>query len=308
MKGAPWSRRVDLLVLALSGAVSACDRKDAEKVSGTEPTVARSAESRAQPAEVVAPPVATMGQQAARLCRALDLTGAVTNEKGVPLAALAAIDSPLWLELGAAASTTIVHVASTRQVRLRGPGRVRVCDDRAEQFLVDLGQIETTAVAGARPGAQVLLASPHGTVSYADAELTLTVGARSIEVAVRRGEAWFEAVGKAAKPERVTPTRKISRSVKAVDVKSLVDACTRAAEQAEAKAGAVLSPSAEKATLGPRAAAHLRARQAARKACAAASAALFRVEPVTERERVQAAVEHAEDLWRRVPPPSRSTD
>jgi hypothetical protein len=126
-----------------------------------------------------------------------------------------------------------------------------------------------------------------------------------LRVRVKQGEAWVEPEDR-GRPRFKNPVasgaevRVIAGQLTANEQLSV---CQAAAELAEAGARRVLdrAPADAGASLGTRAAAHLRDRSQARVACAVAAAAAFATRDPAERQRLSASVAHADSLWQSIP-------
>jgi hypothetical protein len=237
-----------------------------------------------------------------KACRALRVAGQVRDESGNSVVTGTLLDRPRWLVLGEGARLVLKHAETSREVVFAGPGRVLPCPRGEEQFLLTEGRATTAVWAGARPGAEVLIASPIGVVRYGDAELDVTAAPHVLAVKSRVGDAWLE--GTDGSSRKVGAGAQGQRTAAAVDVKALLVTCEEASRASEARARDVLAPaSAEtKGTpLGARAAEHVRARRAARTACAIAGAALGTLEKGPERDALEATLAAAEERWRGVP-------
>lgn len=264
--------------------------RSAPPAPGPEPSASAAAPASSdQPPQLVRAP--------ARVCRAIAVRGEVTTPEARPIASMDPLDETGWLELGEGASVTVRHAQSTRELTFDGPGKVWPCYHEDEQFIVHSGTVHARAGAGARPGAEVVIATPFGVVRYGDSDLTATV-AGSLEVEVRSGEAWVEGPGSEPAPETVSAHQSTSRTDSEA-VELLVQRCKDTAERARERARAVLDRSKDRSTLGQRAAEHLRARQEARKACGIAVAA---VGPRTAKTASAIReIDRAEERWREVP-------
>lgn len=233
-------------------------------------------------------------------CRILGLSGEV-KQGGEPLANGAVVYGTAWLELGKDASLTLRHTVSTREVTLKGPGAALPCLDGEEDVLLAAGTFVSTAGPGARPGAEVVVFTPLGTVSYGDAQITVRASKTKVDVSSTKGEAWvLPAQGATRKgPEKAGGPNDKPVLTGPGTIDPLVKECERAAEQAEGLARAVLGPATgDGGTLGERAAAHLGARKAARRACGAARAGA-RTEPDTDkRSGFERRVQEASRRWR----------
>jgi hypothetical protein len=283
--------------LALAVLSAACS-KDAN-----EPKPAPSASAqRATPAPSVAtasaaPPVP------APACRALRVSGeARLGESGARLETGSLLDGSQWVALGEGAKLTLKHTASGRELAVAGPARFRACNRGREQLLLALGSVTAVAGQGARPGAEVLIATPVAAVHYGDAELTLRVDAKQLSLVVRAGSVEVEPLPAPKKPIK-SPLRssdKLTLSLGKPDAAELVSACKSAAESADVAARRVADPSANE-PLGERAQAHVRARKAARASCTVASAATGLVADPAESAGLWAEVTRWEALSESVP-------
>ena len=237
-------------------------------------------------------------------CRALLVNGKASFD-GTPIITGTLLDGEHWVELEAGSSVALRHTVTSREFKLIGPGRVLPCRGGAEQLLLTTGQLSTSANLGVRPGAEVLIATPLGTVHYGDAALDVELSAKGLRVRVKQGEAWVEPE-KAGKPPFKNPVgsgAEARLSGRPSNAQELLDACQAAAQRARDSAEQVLTGGQTGAptSLGARAAENMRARASARSACAMAAAALGALDDPAERQRLSAAVAHADDLWRSVP-------
>lgn len=242
----------------------------------------------------------------AKNCRAIEVKGRVVDEAQHPITTSAPLDRAVWLDMDRQASLAVKDTGSGRELVFAGPGRIQACVRGEERFYLVRGEVRTAASAGARPGAEVLVATPHGVVRYGDARLNVKVDPTAISIRADLGDAWFEvpsADGAGISEEKIATGKRFERKGLNVDVKALVGTCETAARVAEERARVVLKPGpSEQATpLGARAAEHMRARRAARFACALAEAALGTVENVGDRESLDQAVGRAEARFRGMP-------
>ena len=237
-------------------------------------------------------------------CRALAVTGKASAD-GAPITTGTLLDGGHWVELDAGASVSLRHTLTSRELKLIGPGLVLPCRQGKEEVLLARGQLSTSSNLGVRPGAEVLIATPVGTIHYGDAALDVQVGPKGLRVRVKEGEAWLEPQDPSLPPvknplrspkEGALPPGKTSAS-------GLADACRSAAEAAAEAAGRVLGAGAAQApgSLGARTAEHMRSRSAARAACATAAAAAGGVTDPAERQSLWAAIAHSDELWQSVP-------
>jgi hypothetical protein len=253
-----------LAVLSAACSKDANEPKPAPSASIQPVTPARSVASASTVAPVPAP-----------ACRALRVSGeARLGESGALLETGSLLDGSAWVALGEGARLTLKHTASGRELAVAGPARFRACNRGREQLLLALGTVTAVAGQGARPGAEVLIATPVAAVHYGDAELTLRLDAKQLRLAVRAGSVEVEPRPAPKKPTK-NPLRsndELTLRLGKPDAAELVSACKSAAETAEAAARRVAEPSADE-PLGERAQAHVRARKAARASCMVASAA-----------------------------------
>jgi hypothetical protein len=204
------------------------------------------------------------------------------------------------------ATLAVKDTGTGRELVFAGPGRVHACVRGEELFFLVRGEVRTAASAGARPGAEVLVATPHGVIRYGDARLNVKVGPSAISVRADLGDAWFEvpsADGTGISEEKIATGKRFERKGLSVDVKALVGTCEATAQVAEERARVVLKPGPSEQTtpLGARAAEHMRARRAARFACALAEAALGTVENVGDRDTLDQVLGRAEARFRGMP-------
>jgi hypothetical protein len=208
-------------------------------------------------------------------------------------------DGAAWLSFGAGASATFRHAETAREWTLIGPGRMRPCRGGEEQVAIASGRLRTTTGAGARPGAEVLVFTPHGVLRYGDASLELTVERRELRTLAKGGQVWLETLeGKAAvlslplgKPQSTKGKRPPA---------SLEQRCETLAQRASEVGGALTSVPSAGPGLSARAVEHLRARRDARFACGAAEAFAGGLEP-PERGRLLDRLVELERLYRELP-------
>jgi hypothetical protein len=291
-----------LLALAVLGA--ACGKG----VSEPKPAPSASASSAAPPssaASAAAPSTAPPAPTAA--CRALRVTGeAKLGDGGGALESGSLLDGSQWVTLGEGARVTLKHTASGRELALAGPARFRACSRGREQLLLARGSVTAVAGPGARPGAEVLIATPVAAVHYGDAELSLLLDAKRLRVAVRAGSVEVEPLPIPKKPIK-SPLRandELTLSLGKPDVTELMSACKAAAEAADAAARRVADGSSQ--PLGERAQAHVRARKAARASCTVAAAATGLVADPTESAGLWAEAVRWEAVWESIPRRARA--
>lgn len=295
------------LLLVLAAVSTSCDRSDSSEQA---PAASTSANEPAKAIEGAPAPLESSRHEsrpetsmplirsAARTCRAIAVRGKVERvDGGAQLRSGDALDDEPWLALGEKAQLLVKHARSGRELTFRGPATIQPCHDQAEHFLVHTGEVTTTPGIGARPGAEVLISTPLGVVRYGDAQLKAVASDKRLKVSVQRGTAWVEGREPEPAPEEVTEGGSTEREEAAPDVKMVIEQCESAARNSDGKARAVLNRNAEQRTLGRRAAEHLRARQAARRACGIAAASLGGKPGHDYAQRL----EKADRLWQRVP-------
>jgi hypothetical protein len=246
-------------------------------------------------------------------CRALVVSGSVKSGSSQILPQ-ARMDTAGFVDVGAASRIVVKHTKSGRELTLEGPARAEICRGGEEQVLLASGHFKSTTGVGARPGAEVWVATPAGLIRYGDAELQVKADGKRVALSVASGDAWVEpARGSTLKgPAHVVAKSAASLSRGAASTSaSLVSHCEESAEAAASAARNVLrgpGGGADAGSLGERAAAQVHARRAARAACASAGAALGQVEDRDEHQRLAARIDRADRLWRLVPPQKSGGD
>jgi hypothetical protein len=285
-------------VLGLASAV-ACSRK-APSLEPLPSANASAADSAAAPA--ASAPHVTPAKGA---CRALVVNGKASVDT-IPITTGMLLDGEHWVLLEAGASVALRHSITSREFKLLGPGKVLPCRGGAEQILLARGQLATSANLGVRPGAEVLIATPLGTVRYGDAALDVEVTAKRLNVRVKQGQAWLEPekAGKSSFKNPLSTGAEAHLSPLASTAPKALEACENDAQRASESALRVVNagPAGNTSSLGDRAAENMRARASARRSCAVAAAALGALDDPAERLRLSAAVAHADELWQSVPP------
>lgn len=298
--GAAW---LALVVCTLTG----CQR-DRESASSA-PSAAPSASVQQAPptptapaaptaASATEPPPTTLGAPA---CRAMTVKGAARTAQGTPLAPMTPLDGETPIELERGAEVALRFPASAREIVLRGPGRLLPCRKGAEQLLVVTGTVVSAPGTGVRPGAELWIGTPFGSVRYGDAAFELSVQPTQWTIQVRSGTVWTTPPpkdrGRPADGRWTGGEKHTARGV--ADPDALVRECQSLAERARSAAQDVLAGGAR--GLGERARAQLLMRQQARGACLAAAAAALRVEDPARRSRLEDQIRHADALWESVP-------
>ena len=297
-------RFVHLAVLSLGLALPcACGKSTGEQGKRNPATTAKAVEEAVAVASASSEVSASPAPEPRRAptCRALRVEG----DARVGDAALsqgAELDGSDWVRLGAGASLTLKHASSGREIALAGPAVFRACRRGREQVLLAEGKITVGLGMGARPGAEVLIATPVGGVRYAEAEFSLALDRQGLRVEVRAGQVEVDPAvpatpaGKSslhAKDKLVIPMGK-------PDVAALMLRCKDAAEAAESSARRVGDRSLPE-PLGERAQAHVRARKTARVACTIAAASTGLVADPVAAAGFWADAARWEGLWESVP-------
>ena len=238
-------------------------------------------------------------------CRVLSLKGEVKGPSG-PVPNGGVLYGTEWLELGKGSELSLRHTGSTRELTVKGPGKALPCLDGDEEVLLVEGTIETGSGAGARPGAEVVIYTSFGTVSYGDAQIAIRASKGRIEIASSKGEAWIRPTRGVTRkgPEKLVGGNDKATLTAAVRPEAALQDCERAAGEAESLGRAVFSPApADGGTLGDRAAAHLVARKTARAACGSARVGIAGEADAEKRKGLEDRLAKANQQWQAVGPP-----
>lgn len=215
------------------------------------------------------------------------------------------LDPSAWIDLGAGATLTVKHTRTARELSLSGPGRAKVCPKGEEETVLVSGTLRSAPGFGARPGAEVLVATTSGIVHFGDADVQVEArGERRVEVRVRAGDAWVVPLLGATRtgPEHTNASVGAVLNARAsATAEQGLAACQEAARAAARAAESVLSGSPDAGSLGERAGTQLRARQAARSICASAMAWAGGVRDQAESRRIEDMIEEAERLRQAIP-------
>jgi len=264
-----------------------------------------SAASASASASVSPVPSVDLSQQPPEpTCRALRVEGEA-KVGDVPLVSGALVDGSEWVSLGKGASLTLKQSNSGREIALAGPALFRACRRGREQVLLAKGKVMAGTGMGARPGAEVLIATPVGGVRYADADFSLTLDDKKLSVEVRAGQVELDSAGLKPLKSPLHAKDKLSVALGKPDAVALMARCKEAAEAAEATARKVGDRSSPE-PLGERAQAHVRARKAARSACTIAAAATGLVADPVASAGLWAEAARWEGLWETIPRRGRS--
>lgn len=201
------------------------------------------------------------------------------------------------IELEAGSQLHFKHTSSGREWTVRGPARLVPCVEGEEEIILALGSLRAELGAGVRPGAEVLVGTPFGSVRYAHAQADVVVSDRALELTASAGELWLER----AEP---APELRVSGSIREKQAERLrpataVETCARAAAESEARAESLLV--AGESGLGQRAASHVRARKLARSRCASATATVLQLADPSEQAAKLRELDGYRRRWRRVP-------
>ncbi len=244
----------------------------------------------------------TAGLAPAKACRAIEVKGNVSSADGKKIETGTPLDDPGWLDIGEKSELVVKNVQTARELLFDGPARVFPCVGNEEHFFMDLGTVTTTTAAGARPGAEVSIATPIGAVRYGDAKLRVKLDAHGLDVTADSGDAFLDLPTATGFGNRVHAGGHRTAPFRKTDVKQLLGLCDAAAHTAEDRARDVLDPGpAQASPLGVRAEAHVKARQVARSLCAMARAALGTIAASASRDDLAAALDRADATWRGVP-------
>jgi hypothetical protein len=284
--------------LALAGLACGCSKGAQEPPSTTSAAPSASAATAAargpepEPSAVPQPPVP------AALCRVLRVTGEAKVGE-VALVSGATLDGSDWFELGKGASLTLKHTSSGRELGVAGPALFRACRRGREQVLLARGKLASGLGMGARPGAEMLIATPVAVVRYGEAEFKLALDDKKLSLEMRAGQLELDS----ALPEKLkSPLRgndKLSVPLGKPDPAALIERCKVAAQESEAAARRV-ALRGDPEPLGERAKRHVRARRAARAACTVAAASTGLVADPTARAGLWAEAARWEALWENI--------
>lgn len=209
---------------------------------------------------------------------------------------MSSLSGDAWLRLGKDAKLTVRHAATAREFVLRGPGVAMPCRGGEEQVLMETGSFQSAAGTGARPGAEVWIGTPFGSVRYGDADLELSVTATTFELVARSGSVWADPTiqidGRPA-DGRVTSPRPL-RLRGSPDATALTDLCSATARAAGDAADSLARGGS--AGLGERAAAQMLLRRRARAVCLCAAAAVPRLKDAAFQSRLLVQISRAEQL------------
>lgn len=287
--------------LVLGALTCACGKPAGTGVAPSASSSARAAPSPslAAVASHSAEPVA-----AAPTCRALRVIGdAKVGE--VPLVTGAEVDGSEWVTLAAGANLTLKHTQSGRELAVAGPALFRACRRGREQLLLAKGTVQAGVGMGARPGAEVLIATPVAAVRYAEAGFQLKLTDKRLELQVSAGQLELDSASDKPLKSPLRAKEKLQVPLGKPDATQLMARCQVTAEEALASARKV-SDSTSTEPLGERAAAHVKARKKARSTCTIAAAAIGLVADPTRSAGLWADAARWEGMWETIPRPARA--
>jgi hypothetical protein len=234
-------------------------------------------------------------------CRIMSLTGSVRAAGGALIRKGQKLTGDEGLILEQAARLHLKHAVTGREWSVLGPARLLPCVAGQEELVLGEGRLLTEQGVGARPGAEVLIGTPFGSIRYLDARAELVVSARELRLSVSSGEAWLAPPGSEQTPElRAQGSQLVRRHpAQRPTLQAAIEACARAAATSESQASTLLQPSEQ--ALGQRAAAHVRARQHARSSCASATAALLSEEQGADQRARWLELDQYRASWQRIP-------
>ncbi|HKY36935.1 MAG TPA: hypothetical protein VJN18_13400 [Polyangiaceae bacterium] len=285
--------------LLLTAALAGCSKGDKNQAV---PSASVSASAHVAQAAASAVPSIPAAPAPLPRCRAIRVSGEA-KIGDTPLASGELLDGEAWVSLGKDASVALKHTATGRELSIAGPALFRACRRGREQVLLARGKVEAGAGMGARPGAEVLIATPLAAIRYGEAELSLVLDDKKLSLTVRAGQVEVEPQpDKPGKPVKspLHAKDKLTLPLGKPDPNTLMALCKQAAEAAEASARRVGDRNAPE-PLGERAQAHVRARKLARSACTVAAAATGLVADPGENAGLWADAVRWEGLWETVP-------
>jgi len=291
-----------LLASCQHGPTAAGQSGAAGSASATPAAAAPSSPAPPPAARAAAPAPAPLQPAAGALgCRVISSTGPAQRESGASVSAGDRFVGADWLELGKGTRLHLKHGPSGREWTLIGPARVLPCIEGLEELVVAEGKLRTEAGAGVRPGAQVLIGTPFGSLRYADASAELEITPAALRLVVSAGDTWLSATHPSSGSEtHTTGAHSMRRAARErLAPGTAVAACARAARQSEALAKSLLAPGLS--GLGKLAAEHVRARELARASCATATAAVLQQSTGSERTARLAELVSYRELWRHIP-------
>lgn len=227
----------------------------------------------------------------------MSVTGRARLGSGDPLNRGERLAGNEAIELDAGSQLHFKHTSSGREWTVRGPARLVPCVEGEEEIILALGSLRAELGAGVRPGAEVMVGTPFGSVRYAHAQAEVAVSDAALALTASAGEVWLE--GAEPAPElRVSGSLRRGRSERLKPV-TAVERCARAAAESETHAERLLA--AGESGLGQRAALHVRARKLARARCASATATVLQLAPPSELAAKLRELDVHRRTWRRVP-------
>jgi hypothetical protein len=231
----------------------------------------------------------------------MSLTGAGTLGAGGRVRAGDRLTGSDWIDLAPGSRLHLEHTKSSRQWTVQGPARLVPCIDGGEEIILSRGTLATELAAGVRPGAQVVIGTPFGTLRYADARAEVRVSLDELRVQLSAGEAWLGALPQESLPDlHLTPRQVVRRGAgQRWRASAALESCATAASDAQARARALIEHSA--APLGERAKRHVQARELARTRCDSAAAAVLQQSQGGALADQRAHLASYRGLWQQIP-------
>ncbi len=309
----PWREALARWTLGLALACHGAVHEQDPPPPGTSPPGPSAAKTAASPpgAEATLPERRPHAPPIGPSCRVMTVSGRV--ERGA--AAVRAgdvLNDGRALELAPDSTLHVLHTVSGRGWTVTGPARLVMCEDGGEEIILARGTLRAEPSAGVRPGAEVWVGTPYGSLRYADAGAELEISARELRVRVASGQLWFSGLAESTTERRLTGSATFGAAHRATSA-LWTARCGRDATLAETRATELLAASVE--PLGARAAEHVRARQRAHASCASARAWALAELGAVGRDAPSAPLEGAragdseltryDQMWRRVPAPPR---
>jgi hypothetical protein len=222
-----------------------------------------------------------------------------------PLVTGAEVDGSEWVTLGAGGSLTLKHTQTGRELAIAGPALFRACRRGREQLLLARGTVQAGVGMGARPGAEVLIATPIAAVRYAEAGFQLKLSDEQLDLQVNVGQLELDSASDKPLESPLRAKEKLRVPLGKPDATELMARCRVSAEAALATARRVSDPAAAE-PLGERAAAHVKARKKARSTCTIAAASIGLVADPAQSAGLWADAARWEGLWETIPRPARA--
>jgi hypothetical protein len=233
-------------------------------------------------------------------CQVISVRGSVHRENGGELARGQKLEGTEWLALGDSAEL-VVRFGSSREFSLMGPGKFLPCRNGEEQLLVSRGQLRSARAPHLPQGAETWIATPFGWVTYADAELDMSVGIDAWITNVKQGSLFLMSVFSPSQglPRRISGPKGRARVDGRAPIEALVVRCAQSAARARENADRVFRSTPDR--LGAAAAAQLLSRRSARGDCATAAARWASLDEPARAARLGDQITRADATWSALP-------